>query len=126
MIEDDDPTFEYVRGIADKTWSVSKMRNCFMDKIMIYTDNKVVCEKCERIFIAEISNIKKYPALDGDLFAAPVPTSRDSVQVIVDEQQHSIKKKVRYLIFYILRQLLCSYLETDLRNEFISESKLNK
>ncbi|XP_021933129.1 WASH complex subunit 2-like isoform X4 [Zootermopsis nevadensis] len=42
----------------------------------------------------EISNIKTSPVLDGDLFAAPVPTSRDSVQVIVD-QQHSIKKKNR-------------------------------
>jgi hypothetical protein len=98
-----------------------------MDSIIVNKNKMVVCWKYEDIFIAEISNIKKSPVLDGDLFAAPVPTSRDSVQVIVDQQQHSIKKKVRYLIiFCVLRQLSFSYLEADLRNEFISESEHNK
>lgn len=75
------------------------MRNLFDALPYSKCNRLVVCLKCGGIFIAEISNIKTSPVLDGDLFAAPVPTSRDSVQVIVD-QQHSIKKKVRYLIIF--------------------------
>jgi hypothetical protein len=53
---------------------------------------------CEGIFIADISNIKNSPQLDGDLLTAPKQPPGKPGQVIVDQQPVSNKKKVRYCI----------------------------